>query len=159
MAVRASTSAEATSRELEITRVFDAPRSLVFNAWVQPGRLVEWWGPKGFTVPSCAMDVRPGGSFRFVMRSPEGSEHRLQGVFREIVRPERIVLTWAWVDDDGKRGHETLLTVTLAEEGGSRTKLTLRQAVFESLTARDAHRSGWDSGLDCLAEYLAKDAS
>src|SRR5712692_7997302 len=88
--------------------------------------------------------VTPGGAYRFHMRSPEGTEHRSQGVFREIVEPARLVLTGAWVEEEGKPGHETLLTVSFADHGG-KTKLTLHQAVFESVTARDAHRGGWTS--------------
>jgi len=154
MAARNSATTEPTERELVITRVFDAPRALVFKAWTEPERLVRWWGPRGFTMPSCKMEVRPGGAYRFQMRSPEGTDHWLQGVYREIVEPERLACTWAWLDADGKPVHETLLTVTFDEEG-DKTKLTLHQAVFESVTARDAHQSGWTSSLECLAEYLA----
>ena len=148
----ASTAAE---RELVITRVFDAPRPLVFKAWTEPDRLVRWWGPQGFTTPSCTTDVRPGGAFRFCMRSPEGTDHWLRGVYREIVEPERLVCTWAWEDAERKPGHETLLTVTFAEHG-AKTKLTLQQAVFETVTARNGHQEGWTSALDRLAECLAK---
>ena len=148
----ASTAAE---RELVITRVFDAPRPLVFKAWTEPDRLVRWWGPQGFTTPSCTTDVRPGGAFRFCMRSPEGTDHWLRGVYREIVEPERLVFTWAWEDAEGKPGHETVLTVSFAEHG-AKTKLTLHQAVFESITARDSHQGGWTSSLDRLAEYASK---
>jgi uncharacterized protein YndB with AHSA1/START domain len=88
------------------------------------------------------------------MRSPEGTEHRVRGVYHEIVEGERLVYTWVWVDANGKPGHETLITVTFADYG-AKTELTLHQAIFESVTARDAHRGGWDSALDCLAEYLA----
>ncbi|MGH7913603.1 MAG: SRPBCC domain-containing protein, partial [Candidatus Binataceae bacterium] len=114
----------------------------------------RWWGPRGFTMPSCKLDVRAGGVFCFCMRSPEGADHWLQGVYREVVEPERLACTWTWLDADGKPGHETILTVTFDEEG-DKTKLTLHQDVFESVTARDAHQSGWTSGLECLAEYLA----
>ncbi len=100
------------------------------------------------------MDVRPGGAFRFVMRSPEGTEHRLCGVYREIEEPERLVCTWAWEDAEGKLGHETRLTVTFAEQGG-KTRLTLHQAVFDSVTAREGHQSGWTQAFDRLAAYLA----
>jgi len=155
MAARNSAATEPKERELVITRVFDAPRALVFKAWIEPERLVRWWGPRGFTMPSCKMEVRPGGAYRFQMRSPEGTDHWLQGVYREIVEPERLACTWAWLDADGKPVYETLLTVTFDEEG-DKTKLTLHQAVFESVTARDAHQSGWASALECLAEYLAK---
>jgi len=147
----ASTAAE---RELVITRVFDAPRPLVFKAWTEPDRLVRWWGPQGFTTPSCTMDVRPGGAYRYRMRSAEGTDHWLRGVYREIVEPVRLVFTWAWEDSEGEPGHETLVTVTFAEDGG-KTRLTMRQAVFESMNARDAHQGGWASCLDRLAEYVA----
>src|SRR5438094_908527 len=78
-----------------------------------------------------------------------------QSFYREIVEPQRLVFTWAWEDAQGKPGHETVVTVTFAEQGG-KTKLTLHQATFESVSARDAHQSGWASSLGCLAEYLAK---
>jgi len=155
MAAGGSATTTPAERELVITRVFDAPRPLVFKAWTEPDRLVRWWGPQGFTTPSCTMDVRPGGAFRFCMRWPEGTDHWLRGVYREIVEPERLVFTWAWEDAEGKPGHETVLTVSFAEHG-AKTKLTLHQAVFESVTARDAHQSGWTGGLDRLAEYLAR---
>ncbi len=154
MAARNSAAAQSAERELVIERIFDAPRSLVFKAWTESDRLVRWWGPQGFTMPSCKMDVRPGGEFRFCMRSPEGTDHWLQGVYRDVVEPERLACTWAWFDADGKPGHETILTATF-DEAGSKTKVTVHQAVFESDTARDAHQSGWTSGLQCLAEYLA----
>ena len=154
MAASASAAARPAERELVITRVFDAPRPLVFKAWTQPEHLVRWWGPQGFTTPSCTMDVRPGGAFRLCMRSPEGTDHWLRGVYREIVEPERLVCTWAWEDAEGKPGHETLLTVSFADHGG-KTKLTLHQAVFESVTARDSHQGGWTECLDRLAGYLA----
>ncbi len=145
---------ESADRLLTITRIFDAPRALVFKAWTAPERLMRWWGPRGFTMTSCEIDLRPGGAYRFHLRSPEGTEHRTRGVFREIIEPERLVMTRAWVDAEGKPGHETLLTLSLADQGG-KTKLTLHQAIFESVTARDLHQGGWSSSLDCLAEYLA----
>jgi len=106
MAARTSAAASTAERELVITRVFDAPRLLVFKAWTEPEHLVRWWGPRGFTTPSCKMDVRPGGAFRFHMRSPEGTDHWLRGAYREIVEPERLVFSWAWEDAESKPGHE-----------------------------------------------------
>jgi uncharacterized protein YndB with AHSA1/START domain len=141
-------------RELVLTRVFDAPPPLMFKAWTEPEHLVRWWGPAGFTMPACKMDVRPGGSFRYQMRAPDGADHWLQGVYREIDPPKRLVLTWAWEDGEGKPGHETLLTVTFAEHQG-KTRLTMRQAEFESDSARDAHERGWSSALDRLAAHVA----
>jgi uncharacterized protein YndB with AHSA1/START domain len=155
MDARSNAAAESAERELVITRIFDVPRSLVWKAWAEPERMANWAGPKGFTMTSCEMDSRPGGTFRMRMRSPEGTTHRARGVYREIEEGERLVYTWAWVDEDSNPGHETLITVTFADEG-DKTRLTLHQAFFESVTARDAHQGGWTSALDCLAEYLAQ---
>ena len=146
---------ESENLELIITRIFDAPRSLVFKSWIAPEHLVRWWGPQGFTLPSCDMDRRPGGKYRFHMRGPDGDDHWSQGIFREIVEPERLVLAGYWADAEGNpKGPEALLTVTFEDINGE-TRLTLHQAVFESVTARDAHRGGWTSSLERLAEYLA----
>ena len=154
MAAR-SNAAESAERVLVLTRLFDAPRSLVFKAWTEPEHLARWWGPRGFTSTIIANDVRPGGAYRFHMRGPEGDDHWLQGVYREVVAPEQLVMAGAWTDADGKPvSPETLLTVTFEEHQG-KTKLTLHQAVFESVTARDEHRGGWTSSLERLAEYLA----
>jgi uncharacterized protein YndB with AHSA1/START domain len=100
------------------------------------------------------MDIRPGGAYRVCMRSPEGVDHWKQGIYREIVPPERIVFTFAWEDADGKPGHELLTTVTFAEHG-TKTKLTLHQAVFETVERRDDHRGGWTSCLERFADYMA----
>jgi uncharacterized protein YndB with AHSA1/START domain len=154
MSAKDDVTTESAELELVITRVFDAPRSLVFKAWTEPERLAQWWGPRGFTLPSCKVDLRPGGTYRFHMRGPDG-DHWSQGVFREIVEPERIVMAGSWADAGGNPTRpETVVTVTFEELGG-KTKLTLHNAVFESVTARDAHRGGWSSSLECLAEYLA----
>ena len=141
--------------DLIMTRIFDAPRRLVFKAWAEPERMAQWWGPKGFTLPVCEMDVRAGGAYRFTMRSPEGNEFRTQGVFREVVEPERLVFTGGWVDEHGKpTGPEMITTVTFEDHQG-KTRLTLHSATFESVAARNEHRGGWSSSLERLAEYLA----
>jgi uncharacterized protein YndB with AHSA1/START domain len=147
--------AEEQERVLILERIFDAPRNLVFKAWTEPARLVQWFGPRGFTSTVLEADVRPGGAYRFHMRSSGGDDHWLQGVYREIVEPERLVASFAWADEQGSvTSPETLLTVTFAEHG-DRTKLRLHQAVFESVSARDQHNGGWSSSLERLAEYLA----
>jgi len=156
MAARSNAAAEAAERELVIKRVFNAPRSLVFKAWTDPEHLVHWLGPRGFTGTIVKMDVRPGGTYRVHMRGLEGDDHWAQGVYREVVEPERLVMTRNWADAQGNpTSPETLLTVTFEEHDG-KTKLTLRQAGFESVTARDAHGGGWSSSLDRLAEHLAE---
>jgi uncharacterized protein YndB with AHSA1/START domain len=154
METSSSVSTNPSERELVITRVFDAPRSLVFKAWTEPEHLVKWLGPQGFSGTVLRHEPRAGGAYRYHMRDPQGGDHWQQGVYREIVPPERFVCTYAWADADGNPTRpETLLTVTFEERGG-KTKLTLRQAFFESVTARDDHQGGWNSSLDRLADYL-----
>jgi uncharacterized protein YndB with AHSA1/START domain len=155
--MRASDSAATDARvhELTITRVLDAPREVVFAAWTDAKQAAQWWGPEGFTTISCEMDVRVGGTYRACMRSPEGTRHCRRGVYREVVRPERLAFTFAWEDAAGNPGHETILTVTFADTGGGKTRLTLHQAMFETASARDAHHTGWASCLERFAAYLA----
>jgi uncharacterized protein YndB with AHSA1/START domain len=154
MAAGASTANGATDRELVIERVFDAPRRLVFRVWTEPEHLARWWGPQGFTTLSCRVEVRPGGAWFRRMRSPEGTEHTKRGIYREVVEPERLVFTYADEEADGGLGPETLVTVTF-EELGAKTKLTLHQTGFETVTARDGHYGGWTSCMDRFADYLA----
>lgn len=143
----------AADRELTITRVIDAPRPLVFKAWTDPEQIARWWGPKGFTTVDYEMDIQPGGAYRFRMRSPEGTDHRKRGVYREIVAPERIVFSFAWEEPDGRLGHETLVTVTF-EALGAKTRLTLHQGIFDVATNRESHVGGWTSCLERFAEYM-----
>jgi uncharacterized protein YndB with AHSA1/START domain len=151
---------QSPEHELVITRVFDAPRELVFECWTQPDHLQHWQGaPRGFTVTASESDIRPGGYFRICMRSPEGVDSWLQGGYREIVRPERLVFTHSWLDSARKpAGKPTLMTVTLLERDG-KTELTLRQTGFAAVESRDGHKYGWNSALDVLADYLAESGS
>jgi uncharacterized protein YndB with AHSA1/START domain len=143
-------------RVLTISRTFAAPRSLVFRAWIEPQHLARWWGPRGYTLPSCEMNAHPGGSYRFLMRSGEGREVWWHGVCREIVEPERLVWTCAIHDAEGNLvSAETVLTITLEEENGA-TRLTLHQAVFGTLDNRNAHNRGWADALDRLGELVAQ---
>lgn len=142
-------------RTLVITRVLDAPREIVFAAWVEERQAAQWWGPKGFTSVACTMDVQVGGRWRRVMRSPDGVEHRARGIYREIVPPERLVFTYSWERNPGHDRHETLVTLTFADLGG-RTALTLRQEGFETIAARDDHRGGWSGCLERFAAFLAQ---
>ncbi len=154
MTARTSPPKRSARPQLVITRILDAPRSLVFQAWTEPEHLVHWSAPRGFTVTHCEGDLRPGGAWRCCMRSPDGANLWLGGMYREILAPERLVFTHAWDDEDGKPGHQTVVTVTLAEQGGT-TKLTLRQAFFALVESRDGHQGGWNECLDRLAEHLA----
>jgi uncharacterized protein YndB with AHSA1/START domain len=156
MGARSDAMNKSADRELVITRIFDAPRSLVFKAWTAPEHLMRWWGPHGFRVLSCEIDLRVGGAWRLSMRSPAGVVDRQQGVFREIVEPERLVFTYAFEDESGHAGHQTIVTVSFAEVG-SKTRLTVHQALFETVTVCDDHVRGWGEALDHLAEYVTKE--
>ena len=155
------------AEQVLITRVFDAPRDLVFKAWTDCERLMRWWGPKGFTTPVCKID-RPGGSFHYCMRSPEGRDYCGKGVYREIVEPERIIFTDFFVDEEGNPvsavhygmspdwPEETLVTATFAEHEG-KTKLTLQHALGSvPASERDLCQQGWSESLDKLAGDLAR---
>jgi uncharacterized protein YndB with AHSA1/START domain len=155
MAAGTKNVAAPAERTLVITRVFDAPRELVFKAWTEPEHLVKWMGPRGFKSTIERTDLRVGGGYRIHMRGPEGDDHWTQGTFREIREPDRLVMAGSWADAHGNpTSPETLLTLTFEESEG-KTRFTLHQALFESVTARDEHRGGWNSSLDRLAEYLA----
>jgi uncharacterized protein YndB with AHSA1/START domain len=161
MTAAAGTKPTAT-RELTLTRVFDAPRALVFKMWTDPKHLSQWWGPKGFTNPVCELDLHPDGALRIVMRAPNGAEFPMKGVFREIVAPERLVFTNIAVDQDGNHIIEGLTTVTFTELGG-KTKLTLHTTAA-ALTAQAARMiegmdAGWTQSIDKLEAYLPRAAS
>jgi uncharacterized protein YndB with AHSA1/START domain len=143
-------------RVLHLSRRFSARPDQVFRALTRCAELSQWWGPKGFTVPDCTLDLRPGGAWRTVMRSPEGQDHIVSGVYREVEPPSRLAFTWGWEREDG-RGHETLVTIELHERGGG-TLLVLTQEAFESASARDQHSHGWASCFDCLEQALAEGA-
>lgn len=140
-------------RELTITRIFDAPRELVFRMWSEATHLRQWSAPNGFTIPENSGELRPGGHWRCHMRAPDGSGHVCSGVYREIVVPERLVFTHGWEDGNGTRGHETLVTVVLEEHNG-KTRMTFHQALFASVADRDGHQIGWSESFDRLADYL-----
>jgi uncharacterized protein YndB with AHSA1/START domain len=135
---------------LRLERLIAAPPERVFALWTKPDQLVKWWGPEGFDVPVSALDVRVGGQWRTTMRSPDGRLLTVSGVYRQIVPPNRLVLTWAWDDDNGARGHETEITLTFESVPGG-TRLTLVQQTFATADARDRHSHGWFSSFVCLA--------
>jgi uncharacterized protein YndB with AHSA1/START domain len=144
-------------REIVMTRVFDAPRSLVFEAFTKPELVRQWLlGPEGWSMPVCEIDLRVGGKYRYVWRHVKGHEMGMGGVFREIVPPERIVSAEKF--DESWYPGEAVGTVVLTEQGG---KTTLTQTVeYQSREAREAvlkspMESGVAAGYDRLAELLA----
>jgi uncharacterized protein YndB with AHSA1/START domain len=146
--------AERGKQEVIITRVFDAPRNLVFKAYTDPDRIVKWWGPKRFSTVIDKMDVRPGGLWRYVQRDSCGNEYAFHGVYHEILSPERIVDTFEF---EGMPGHVSLETATFEETGG-KTRVTAR-SVFQTVEDRDDMlKSGMEEGvyetMDRLAELL-----
>jgi uncharacterized protein YndB with AHSA1/START domain len=140
-------------RELTITRVFDAPRAMVFEAWTDAKHLAQWWGPKGFTNPVCEMDARIGGKLRMHMRAPDGTIYPMKGEIRELVAPERLVFTSIAVDAAGRHLLEGLTTVTFADEGG-KTRLTLHAkavaVVEEAVAYLQGMEAGWTQSIDKL---------
>lgn len=147
-------------KELEISRVYDAPRELVFKVWTDPKHLAEWWGPAGFTNPVCEIDVRAGGAILIHMKGPDGTVYPMDGVYQEIIEPERLVFITAALNDKGNRLFEVLNTITFSDEGG-KTKLTLKASVSK-ITADawqylDGMDQGWNQSLERLGQYIQKD--
>jgi uncharacterized protein YndB with AHSA1/START domain len=143
-----------SDREIVLSREFDAPRALVFEAMSKPEHIARWWGPRGMTTPVCEMDFRPGGSWHFVQRDADGTEYGFHGEIRDIRPPERIVQTFEF---EGMPGHVSVETLTLEDLGG-RTRMMVR-SVFDSVEDRDGMlQSGMEKGAsesyDRLAEYL-----
>ena len=139
--------------ELVITRVFDAPRELVFRAWTDRNHLTSWWGPRGFRATSWTMDVRPGGAWRGCMRSTEGLDYWSQGVYREITPPEKLVFTFAWDGDHDMPTTETVVTIFFTEEDG-KTKMTLTHTGAPAGENADNMLVGWNQSFDKLAQSV-----
>jgi uncharacterized protein YndB with AHSA1/START domain len=137
---------------LEITRIFKAPRERVFEAWTTPEALSAWWGPKSMSLPEHEFNVREGGTWRATMRSPEGSDHFISGIFKEIIDQERLVFTWGWTID-GKRSHESTVTITF-DDVKAGTKVRLHQALLTSTADREGHHQGWTSTFENLDDFL-----
>lgn len=142
------------SYDISITRIFDAPRDLVFRNWVRAAELGAWFAPDGFTVTRCEVDARPAGRWQVEFRSGTGDAHREYGEFREVVRPERLVFTLTQQGADGGAGPETLVTVVFADHG-SKTEMTFRQAGLGSMETRDGNAGGWKECFDKLEKHLS----
>ena len=145
-----------SDREITLTRVFDAPRQMVFDAFSKPELLKRWFGPRGWSLVVCEVDFRVGGGFRFVMRGPDGKDMGMRGVYREIVAPERIVATEKF--DDSWYAGEAVDTTVFVEQGGQTTVTTTVR--YESKEARDGvlatpMATGVAESYDTLAAYLA----
>ena len=139
-----------TDRELVITRVFDAPRTLVFDAWTDPKHVSKWLlGPEGWTMPVCEIDLRPGGKWRFVWRKADGAEMEMTGLYKEVKKPERVVNTERW----GPEWPETINTVQFTEKDG-RTTATLT-VLYPTKKDRDqALGTGMKDGVNVSYDRL-----
>lgn len=162
----------AESKDFILTRELDAPRELVWAAWTEEARLREWFGPKGTTMPACKMDFRPGGTFHYAMRMPNGQDMWGKWTFREIVAPEKLVLVSSFSDADGGITRhpmaanwplETLSTTTFEEKDG-KTLLTIRWSPHNATdverqtfdASHDGMKMGWAGTMEQLIAYLDK---
>ena len=144
---------------LTLKRVFDAPRALVWKAWTDPKMMAQWFGPRGFTIPVCELDVRKGGSLRIVMRGPDGSDYPMKGVFLSVTEPERLVFTNIAIDNDGKHLLEGETTVTFSEEDGKATLILKTHAVgLVPFAPRmlGGMEAGWNQSIDKLQELVTR---
>jgi uncharacterized protein YndB with AHSA1/START domain len=159
------TAEQSAEQEIVITRVFDAPRELVWKAWTEPERVKKWWGPTAFTAPVIKINLRVGGTYLYCMRSPEGQDFWSTGVFREIVPTERLVFTDSFSDAQGnivpasqygmtRDWPSELLITVIFEEVDGKTKMTMRQAGIPEGEMRDMTIAGWNGSFDKLAESL-----
>lgn len=153
----AATTAGWEDDALVLTRVFDAPREVVYRAWTDPEHFARWFGPHGSTMPYCEMDVRSGGILHFLHRFPDHEDVWVKGTYREVVAPERIVFDTHFSNEAGDRvdrpgfPQDMRLMVSFTELG-SGTKVTIRQT---GLVVDQGEVQGWIEGLDRLAEQLA----
>lgn len=140
---------------LSITRTFNAPRELVFKLLTEPEHVMKWGGPRSFIMKHFTQDVRVGGKWRGMLESTTGKQNMWQGgTFLEIDPPRHVSYTFAWEDEDGKPGNETVVTIDLEDVNGW-TKLTFSQSGFPSNEERDGHFEGWGEAYDKFAEYVA----
>ncbi len=144
-------------RTVEITRVFDAPRDLVWRAWTDPGMVAQWFGPSCFTSSVPIWDLRVGGELRIVMHGPDGNDYPMKGVFLEIVPPERLMFSNIAVDAEGTHLLEGTTTLVLSESGGRTTLSLVSHAVGRVPIAPQmlaGMETGWTQSIDKLAELV-----
>jgi uncharacterized protein YndB with AHSA1/START domain len=139
--------------ELKLTRIFDAPREVVFRAWIDPLHLAQWWGPGGFTTTVKAWEPKKGGAILLNMNAPNGTVYPMGGTFVEVAHPERIAFTSCALDEKGDAIFEIMNTVSFADEGGQ-TRLSLHARVLSKLPGADPYlkgqKAGWTQSLDRL---------
>jgi len=137
---------------LEMTELFDAAPERVFKAWTNKKDLISWYGPEGFTVPFCELDLRVGGAWRACIKSPQGEEYWMQGKYIEIISPSRLVFTYEDGSGKGRLG-ETIVSITF-NKIGNKTQMVFRQTNFPTTEIRDSHHGGWSSAFECLRDFI-----
>lgn len=147
------TTSNNSDKVLEMIELFDATPESVFNAWTVKKEFISWYGPEGFSVPFCEMDVRIGGKWRACIRSMDGSEYWMQGIYKEIIKPVKLVFTFE--DGSGKSipGEETTVTITFTQKG-KKTEMKFIQTNFPNSALRDSHYGGWSSAFVCLKKIV-----
>jgi uncharacterized protein YndB with AHSA1/START domain len=144
-----------TDREIISTRTYDASREAVFNAWLSPDAIGEWWGPTGFTTTTHEMNVTPGGTWRFIMHGPDGTDFPSKITFLEVVKPERIVYSHGGNGDNSVAPFEVAVSF---EDVGGKTKLTMKMIFSTADVRKEMEAYGVVEGnkqtLDRLAAYL-----
>jgi uncharacterized protein YndB with AHSA1/START domain len=155
----AVTDAAGNLPDLTFTRVYDAPRALVFKVWTDPYHVAQWWGPHGLTIPLSKVDACAGGQFEVHMQADDGSIYPSVGTFHEVVPPERIVFSSDLIDADGNKLLEVVNTVTVEEEDG-KTLMTLHvkvsRATPEAAVNLAGMEAGWTESLERLASEIAR---
>ncbi|MCY1012557.1 SRPBCC domain-containing protein [Nannocystis pusilla] len=144
---------DSQDREIEIVRVFDAPRELVFDSWIRAEHVREWFAPDGHTTTDCEVDARPDGSWRVEYRSERGARFSERGRFNEVSRPDRLSFTLTQVSESSA-GPETVVTVTFAAVGNG-TQVRFHQTGFESAQRRDGNAEGWNECFAKLGRHIA----
>src|SRR5450432_127329 len=162
MATKNESLANAEVQDLVITRVFDAPRNLVFKMCTDSRLIATWWGPKGFTNPVCRLDSKEAGAISIIMKGPDGTRYPVSGIFREIKEPERLVFITRKEDEKGNMQLEIENTVSFFEEG-EKTRMLFKAVVLktspEGTEACKGMSMGWNQSLDRLEESLFKFSS
>jgi uncharacterized protein YndB with AHSA1/START domain len=141
----------AVKPSLTIKRRFNAAPEKVFAAWTDPEKVKRWMGPGEVKVLSVECDLRSGGRYRWLMQAPDGEQHDVSGVYRELIPNEKLVFTWAWKSTPER---ESLITLTFKPDGAG-TIMTLLHEQFFDEAARDRHQQGWNGAMEKLATYLA----
>ncbi|MBI2610339.1 SRPBCC domain-containing protein [Candidatus Kaiserbacteria bacterium] len=137
---------------LTITRTFDAKPEEVFEAWIDPKMVAQWYGPEGFTNEIHEFDAREGGVYHLTMKGPNGETHPLRGVFKTIQRPTKLVLTWQWQNGEAW-GTETIVTVEF-KAMGNKTEMTMMHSGFADEKQKEMHDQGWSSSFGKLDKVV-----